>query len=78
MGIESLNKYSFSIETDDAKELQQYVKAQEAYFVINEILAEMRNDWKYNEKLSEETHKYLDSLRDRVYNILRDYQIDIG
>ncbi len=69
-------KYTFD-EDDNEGKLHRLVNTDSAFMAISEFQSYLRNEYKYNDELSEEVTDYIDLLRIHLFDLLEDNGIDM-
>jgi len=72
------SELKFTFDEDDGEEkLHRLVCIDDAFLTISQFQDYLRDEYKYNESLSEEVIDYIDLLRTHLYSLLEDNGINM-
>ena len=72
-----MTKVIFTVEASSEHDLRVYVQATSMAHAIWEFDQHLRNEYKYNDNLTEEEYSIYERMREKLHEILNDNKIDI-
>lgn len=69
-----MNKYTFTIETEDLEDLEIYQKAHTNSYIVFELKKNFHRKFKYLDGRHEEFYKGVDYTLDELQNLIKDYE----
>ncbi len=72
-----MTKVIFTVEAESEHDLRVYTQATAMAHAIWEFDQYLRNEYKYNDNLTEEEYSIYERMREKLHEILNDNKIDI-